>query len=88
MRFLKRWTQDVVKRAEFQAAFKRSGLSDIQFFSLMRDELLAQQLQQMFYVSLEGITPAERWDYFTRVKQMATIEAVPVAVSRLRRSRR
>ena len=79
--FLKRWTRDVVKRAEFQAAFKRSGLSEIQFFNLMRDELLAQQLQQMFYVSLEGITPAERWDYFTRVKQMATIEAVPVAVA-------
>ena len=47
----------------------------------MRDELLAQQLREMFYVSLAGMTPAERWDYFTRVKQMATIEAAPVAVA-------
>ena len=79
--FLKRWTRDAVKTAEFQAAFKRSGLSEIQFLNLMGDELLAQQLQRMFYVSLEGITPAERWDYFLRVKQMAAIEAVPLAVA-------
>ena len=79
--FLKRWSRNAVKPAEFQAAFKRSGLSEIQFFNLMRDELLAQQIQQMFYVSLAATTPAERWDYFTRVKQMAAIEAVPVPVA-------
>lgn len=78
--FLKRWTRDVVKPAEFQAVFKRAGLSELQFFGLMRDELLARQMRAMFYVSLEGMTPAERWDYFKRVKQMATVEALPVPV--------
>jgi hypothetical protein len=79
--FLKEWTGDKVKASEFQAAFKRSGLSESQFFNFMRDELRARQLREMFYVSLEGITPAQRWEYFTRVKQMATIEvaAIPVA---------
>ena len=56
-------------------------MTEIQFFNPMRDELLALQLQQMFDVSLMGITPAQRWDYFKRVKQMATIEALPVAVA-------
>ena len=27
------------------------------------------------------MTPAQRWEYFCRVKQMATIEAAPVAVA-------
>jgi hypothetical protein len=79
--FLRQWSRDVVKPAEFQAAFKRAGLSELQFFHLMRDELLAREVRLMFDVSLAGITPAERWEYFTRVKQMATIEAAPVAVA-------
>ena len=72
--FLKGWTQDVVKRDEFLRAFKRSGLSEIQFFGLMRDELLAQQLQQMFAVSLEGIR-LQSDGTILRIKQMAAIEA-------------
>ena len=31
--FLKELTQDVVKPADFQAAFKRSGISELQFFN-------------------------------------------------------
>jgi hypothetical protein len=79
--FLKDLTQNAVKPASFQMAFKRSGLSEFQFFNAMRDVLAAMQLESMFRVSLLGITPAERWEYFARVKQMAAIEALPVPVA-------
>jgi hypothetical protein len=38
-------------------------------------------MRQMFLTSLGGLTPAERWEYFSRVKKMAAIEAVPVEVA-------
>ncbi len=79
--FLKELTQDLVKPANFQTSFKRSGISELHFFNAMRDELAALQLDNMFRVSLRGVTPAQRWEYFTRVKQMATIEAAPVLVA-------
>lgn len=85
--FIQEWTQNAVKPEKIQAIFKRSGLSDFQFFSLMRDELAARQIRQMFlYSLLDGqggfvLTPAERWECFLRVKQMAGIEAVPVPVA-------
>ena len=35
----------------------------------------------MFAVSLEAVTPGQRWDYFNRVKRKATIEAIPLVVA-------
>jgi hypothetical protein len=78
--FLKQLTEDRVKSTNFLTAFKRSGISELQFFNAMRDELATLQLDSIFQTSLRGITPAERWGYFNRVKQQATIEAVPVPV--------
>ena len=79
--WLKMITQDTVNHANFQAIFKHHGFSEYQFFRVMRDELAAWQLKNMFDVSLVALTPAQRWEYFCRVKQLATIEAVPVPVA-------
>ena len=80
--FLKKQTTGAANPDQlFHAAFKRLGITEIQFLSAMRDELAVLQLDSMFRVSLMGVTPAQRWEYFKRVKQMATIEAVPVAVA-------
>jgi len=79
--FLKEITQDKVSPLDFQTAFKRSGTSEFHFFNAMRDELLALQLKNMFLPSLAATTPAQRWDYFARVKQQATIEAIAVPVA-------
>jgi hypothetical protein len=79
--FLQALTQNRVKRDEFQAAFRQAQLSESQFFDAMRDVLAALDLENMFQVSMIGITPAQRWEYFSRVKQMAAIEAVPVPVA-------
>ncbi len=74
-------TQNRVPPADFQAAFKQHRLSDFQFFRFMRDELAAWQLKNIFVSSLMALTPAQRWEYFCRLKQMATIEAGPVPVA-------
>ena len=74
-------TQNKVSAAEFQAAFKQHRLSEFQFFRFMHNELAAWQLKNMFQSSLMALTPAQRWEYFCRVKQAATIEAVPVPVA-------
>ncbi len=41
-------TQDRVNAADFQAPSSSHGLSEFQFFKLMRDELAALQLKNMF----------------------------------------
>ncbi len=51
------------------------------FFELLRHELLALRVRMMFSVSLAGTTPAQRWEYYTRLKRMATIELIPVPVA-------
>jgi len=51
------------------------------FFDLLRHELLALRIGVMFNVSLAGTTPAQRWDYYTRLKRLATIEVIPVPVA-------
>ncbi len=79
--FLAAITQNMVKRDVFLETFRRMGISERQFLDAVRDELARQQLQQIFMVSMAGITPAQRWDYFTRVKQTATIEAAAVPVA-------
>jgi len=79
--WLKMITQDSISATNFQAAFKHHGLSEFQFFKLMRDELAALQLKNMFQGGLMAMTPAQRWGYFCRVKQMAQIEAAPVPVA-------
>jgi hypothetical protein len=80
--FLKNLTQDRVPSTVMQAVLKRHGFSDYSFFNAMRDELAATELKKMFQVSLEGIPPAQRWNYFARVNEMAAVEALPVAVTK------
>lgn len=58
------------------------GLSTRRLFGLLRQELLARQLERLFQVSLAGMPPAQRWDYYQRLKRKAAIEAVPVPVPR------
>jgi hypothetical protein len=80
--FLKELTQDRVPSNVMQSVLKRHGFSDYQFFSALRDELAAAEIKKMFEVSLAAMPPAQRWQYFARVNQMATIEAMPVAVTK------
>lgn len=78
--FLKELTRNAVTVDGIRSAFRNAGMTDRQFFHVMRDELLANQLYAMFEVSLYPATPGERWDYFNRVKRSANIEAIPITV--------
>ena len=86
-RFLEGWTDHRVPIDKIQDAFRHTpAVSDAQFYDLLRDELLAQQLVTTFVPSIEIgdqpiATPSQRWDWFNRVNRMAVIEAVPLAVA-------
>jgi hypothetical protein len=47
----------------------------------MRSELAAWRMTQLFSASIEGIPPAQRFDYFQRLNRRATIQAVAVPVA-------
>ena len=90
--FLKQWTGNVVKPEDIDAAFKRTPpVSAIQFFEMMREELLARQFSELFFASVQArdsrgdvlpiATPGQRWDYYNRLHRTATIEAIPLAVA-------
>ncbi len=84
--FLEGWTESKVPLDKIQAAIRRTGITDAQFFDLLRSELLAQRLVQTFvpsvFIGNEPIaTPSQRWDWWNRINRMAVIEAVPFAVA-------
>ncbi|HVW39404.1 MAG TPA: hypothetical protein VHB99_18935, partial [Pirellulales bacterium] len=78
--FLRSLTQDKVPREGFKSLVKELNATQAQVFSALRTELAAQRLREM---SLPGgeTTPAQRWDYYRRMKQRAVVEAAPVSVA-------
>lgn len=54
---------------------------EAELFEALRTQLLAMHLQELFRGNAMNITPAERWDYFQRLKRKTKIElaAMPVA---------
>jgi hypothetical protein len=82
--FLKDYSMDKLTPQEIQTFIKQiggQGYTDQHFFDDMRDELKVRDLQNMFFVSIQGMTPGQRWDYYCRVHQQAQIECIPVLVS-------
>ncbi len=60
----------------------RMGMSEARLFDLLRFELLAMRFQDIFQVSMVATPPGQRFDYYRRVKQQATIEVAAVPVDR------
>ena len=79
--FLKQVSNGRFDNKAWEKFFERHGITDKQFFALLRTELLAMRFGEMFGPSLGGTTPAQQWDYFTRLNREATIEALPVRVA-------
>ncbi len=85
-RFLEMWTAKRVPLDTIKSAITRAALSDAQFYDLLREELLAQQITLTFQTSIaiggEPIaTPSQRWDWFNRINRKAVIEAVALDVA-------
>ncbi|MCE5269394.1 MAG: hypothetical protein LLG00_16075 [Planctomycetaceae bacterium] len=76
-------TRNRVTANQMKETFQRAGISVETFFSLLRHELLAQQVQRIMQPAMSPVaaTPAERWDYYNRLNRYAMIEAVAVPVA-------
>lgn len=79
--FLNDLSQDRITPQGWDGIRRSVGLSDQDLVGVLRDELLALRLKRAFRVSLQGATPAQRWDYFQRLNRKVTIESLPVRVS-------
>jgi hypothetical protein len=80
--FLKQFSNNSVTAHQFQKIFDQARITANQFFAVARDQLLARKLQQTFMPSVDwrSTTPAQRWDYFCRLKRKASVETVALPV--------
>ncbi|MCE9629754.1 MAG: hypothetical protein K8S94_03415 [Planctomycetia bacterium] len=84
--FLSEWTNDLVRPDQFDEIVSRiggrMGISQQDVFEALRTVLMARRMETLLLggVGFEGTTPGMRWDYYRRLEQGATIEAVPVVV--------
>ncbi|MFH1920658.1 MAG: hypothetical protein ABIP48_12315 [Planctomycetota bacterium] len=80
--FIRELMQDRITPDGLAAILQRADISDNELLSVLRQELLAMRLRGIFRLSVQGTTPAERWDYFQRLNRKVTIESLEVPVSR------
>lgn len=83
--FLADWTNNLVRPDQFAAiiAGLRLGptaVSQHDLFEALRTELAARNMLILFQTGFSGDPPGWRWDYFKRLEQRATVEALPVVV--------
>jgi hypothetical protein len=84
--FLSEWTNDLVRPDQFEQIVARiggrTGISQEDVFEALRTVLMARRMETLLIggVGFEGAPPAWRWDYYRRLEQGATIEAIPVVV--------
>jgi outer membrane biosynthesis protein TonB len=88
-RFIAGWTNDLVRPDQFEgivARMGRIGLGQQDVFEALRTVLLADRMRELVMrgVDFSGTPPAWLWDYYRRLEQSATIEAVPVVVEKFR----
>ncbi|MFM7207752.1 MAG: hypothetical protein ACKO4T_13910, partial [Planctomycetaceae bacterium] len=84
--FLKEWTNDLVRPEQFAEIVGRiggrMGVGQADIFEALRTVLKARRLESLLLggVGFEGSPPGWRWDYYRRLEQAATVEAVPLVV--------
>ncbi|HQU41774.1 MAG TPA: SurA N-terminal domain-containing protein [Pirellulales bacterium] len=79
-KFLRDFTNDQVKPQVFNDIVKRQGATQTQLFEALRGELMAKRLREISLAGAGQSTPAQRWDYYRRQKQRASVEVAPVRV--------
>jgi hypothetical protein len=80
--FVKQITENALSQEEFGGLLKNIGLPETQLFRLLKYELMAMRLQDLFYTSLLPTTPGERWDYYQRLRRNMSVELAEVPVER------
>ncbi|MFM8291491.1 MAG: hypothetical protein ACKOC4_07305 [Planctomycetia bacterium] len=86
--FLAQWTNNLVRQDQFDQIIGRlrvgpMGVSQHDLFEALRTVLAARNMQMLFQSGFAGDPPGWRWDFFRRLEQSATVEAVPVVVESL-----
>ncbi|MEX0714832.1 MAG: hypothetical protein WD278_21065, partial [Pirellulales bacterium] len=79
--YLKENTGDRVPADRFRAIVRRLKTTQPQVFDALRTELAAEKLLLMsgvLEVPVSMTTPAQRWDYYTRLNSRATVELIPI----------
>ena len=76
---------DVQNRIE--DSLRRSGVNQPQLFTIMREQLLAIRLMQLGHQyddwAGNSATPGERWDFFKRFHQRASVEVAVLRAEEL-----
>jgi hypothetical protein len=83
--FLGQWTGNLVRQEQFDAILSTLRLGPLpltqqDLFETLRTELSARTMLMLHQSGLMGDPPGWQWDYFRRLEQRATVEAVPVVV--------
>ena len=84
--FLSEWTNDLVRPDQFDSIVRqiggRMGVSQEDVFEALRTVLMARRMETLLVggVGFDGAPAGWRWDYYRRLEQAATVEAVPVVV--------
>jgi hypothetical protein len=86
--FLGQWTNNLVRQEQFDQIIGRlrigpMGVSQHDLFEALRTVIAARSMQMLFQSGMSADPPGWRWDYFRRLEQSATVEAVPVVVESL-----
>jgi hypothetical protein len=84
--FLVEWTNDLVRPEQLDAIVSqiggRIGAAQEDIFGALRTVLMARRMETLLLggVGFDATPPGGRWDYYRRLEQGATIEAIPVVV--------
>ncbi len=79
-RFIEQLTEGFLDDGEIQGMLGNMNVRPRFLFEVLRDELLAREMDLEIRLGLMGTTPGQRWDYFRRLERFATVEVVPVPV--------
>jgi hypothetical protein len=83
--FLGQWTGNLVRQEQFDEILSKLRLGPFpltqqDLFEALRTELAARTMLMLHQSALSADPPGWQWDYFRRLEQRATVEAVPVVV--------
>ena len=83
--FLGQWTGNLVRQEQLDDILSRLRLGPFpltqrDLFETLRTELAARTMLMLHQSALSADPPGWQWDYFRRLEQRATVEAVPVVV--------
>ena len=83
--FIKEQSSGKLSLKDFQGYVKQYGgdrYTEQNLFDDLSEELKVQEFRNIYAISVTGVPPGQRWDYYCRTQQQATIECIPVPVAK------